>query len=116
MKMNTVLCCDLKTKLQTEVLMTPGKDYPGILRRDIPSEDFGFDDDHYTFIETLHPTAGKRNPHVFDGQFITVTRRDDGSYRLNFKPLKVGADFSLESYAIGVYNEIRQALNGLIEK
>jgi hypothetical protein len=52
---------------------------------------------------------------VFDGEFITVTRRDDGSYRLNFKPLKIGADFSLEWYALGVYNEICIALGGLIE-
>ena len=115
MKVNTELCINLKTKLQNEVLMKPGKEYPGIMRRDTPSEKFGFDERHYTFIETLPSTAGKRNPHVFDGQFITVTRRDDGSYRLNFKPLKTGADFSLERYALGVYNEICIALGGLIE-
>lgn len=115
MKTNLELCIDLETMLQNDVLMEPGKDYPGILRREIPSEEFGFDDGRYSFIETIHTTAGKRNPHVFDGQFITVTRRDDGSYRLNFKPLKTGADFSLERYALGVYNEICIALGGLIE-
>lgn len=36
MKTNTELCIDLKTKLQNDVLMKPGKDYPGILRREIP--------------------------------------------------------------------------------
>lgn len=116
MKTNLELCIDLMTKLQDDVLMEPGKDYPGILRREIPSEEFGFDDGRYSFIGTIHTTAGKRNPHVFDGQFITVTRRDDGSYRLNFNPLKTGADFSLERYALGVYNEICIALGGLIEE
>jgi hypothetical protein len=115
MKVNTELCINLKTKLQNDVLMKPGKDYPGILRREIPSDEFDFDDNRYSFTETIRSTAGKRNPHVFDGQFITVTRRDDGSYRLNFKPLKTGADFSLERYALGVYNEICIALGGLIE-
>ena len=116
MKTNLELCIDLKTMLQNDVLMKPGKDYPGILRREIPSDEFGFDDGRYSFTETIHPTAGKRNPHVFDGQFITVTRRDDGSNRLNFKPLKTGADFSLERYALGVYNEICIALGGLVEE
>ena len=115
MKTNLELCIDLKTMLQDDVLMKPGKDYPGILRREIPSEEFDFDDNRYSFTETIRSTAGKRNPHVFDGQFITVTRRDDGSYRLNFKPLKTVADFSLERYALGVYNEICIALGGLIE-
>ena len=30
----------------------------------------------------------KRNPRVFNGEYITVTRRDDGSLRPNFKPIK----------------------------
>ena len=116
MKTNLELCIDLKTMLQNDVLMKPGKNYPGILKREIPSEEFDFDDNRYSFTETIRSTAGKRNPHVFDGEYITVTRRDDGSYRLNFKPLKTGADFSLERYALGVYNEICIALGGLIEE
>lgn len=116
MKVNTELCIDLKTKLQNEVLMKPGKDYPGILRHDAPSEEFGFDDGHYTFIETLPSTAGKRNPHVFSGEYITITRRDDGSLRPNFKPMKVDENFTIDSYAIGVMNELRDALKGLIEE
>lgn len=115
MKTNLELCIDLKTKLQNDVLMKPGKNYLGILRHEIPSEEFDFDDNRYSFTETIRSTAGKRNPHVFDGEYITVTRRDDGSYRLNFKPLKTGANFSLERYALGVYNEICIALGGLIE-
>ena len=116
MKTNMELCIDLKTKLQNDVLMKPGKDYPGILRREISSEEIGLDDSLYSFIETAPSTAGKRNVHIFCGEYITVTRKDDGSYRLNFKPLKDDADFSLERYALGVYNEICIALGGLIEK
>lgn len=116
MKVNTELCVDLKTKLQDEVLMKPGKEYPGILRRDVVSEDYGFDDSHYTFIETLPPTAGKRNPHVFCGKYITITRRDDGSLRPNFKPMKVDADFSIVAYGYGVAKELIKALKGLLEE
>ena len=116
MKTNLELCIDLKTMLQNDVLMKPGKNYPGILRREIPSDEFDFDDNRYSFTETIRSTAGKRNPHVFDGEYITVTRRDDGSLRLNFKELKMDAGFKVERYALGVYNEICIAIGGLIEK
>jgi len=113
MKVNTILCCNLKTKLQNDVILKSGKEYHGILRRDEEIDEFRYDE-HYTFTETLPQTAGKRNPHVFDGKFITVTRRDDGSLRLNFKELKVGADFSVEKYASGVANELLWALGGMV--
>lgn len=115
---NTELGVDLKTILRSDVRMKTGKAYQGVLRRDSEAvvDEFRCHDPHYTFTETLPQTAGKRNPHVFDGKFITVTRRDDGSLRLNFKELKVGADFSVEKYASGVANELLWALEGLIEK
>jgi hypothetical protein len=116
MKTNLELCIDLKTMLQNDVLMKPGKNYPGILRREIPSEEFDFDDNRYSFTETIRSTASKRNPHVFDGQYITVTRRDDGSLRLNFKELKMGAGFKVERLALGVFNEICVAVEGLVER
>ena len=43
-------------------------------------------------------------------------RRDDGSLRLNFKELPKGANFNLERFALGVYNELCLALGGLIEE
>jgi len=97
--------------------MVTGKAYQGVLRRDADAEieEYRSYDPHYTFVETLPQKDGKRNPHIFDGKYITVTRRDDGSLRLNFKELKTGDDFSLERYALGVYNEICIALAGLVE-
>ena len=111
---NTALAVNLKTILRSDRRAKVGKSYTGVLRRDEPAEEFNFDE-HYTFIETL-PTTEKRNPRVFDGQFITITRRDDGSLRLNFKELKMGAGFTVDGYAIGLYVELRQALKGLVEE
>lgn len=112
---NTALCVNVKTLLRSDGVIKSGKDYHGILRRDEECEEFRYDE-HYTFVECVRQTAGKRNVHVFKGRYVTVTRRDDGSYRPNFKPLKVDADFSLERYALGVYNELCIALGGLIEE
>ena len=115
---NTDLGCDVKTILRSDVRMKVGKDYLGVFRLDSDAivDEFLCRDAHYTFTETVRPTADKRNPHVYEGDFITVTRRDDGSYRPNFKPMKVGADFTVAKYAAGVANELLWALEGLIKK
>ena len=110
---NTHLSVDLKTLLRSDSKMKAGMNYQGILRRDEICEEFRYDE-HFTFVETVPQTAGKRNPHVFDGQYITVTRRDDGSLRPNFKPMTVDKCFSVERYAFGVYRELHQALEGLV--
>ena len=101
----------------TELCVTTGKEYRGILRRDSDAEieEFRCHDPHYTFVET-QPWLSKRNPRVFAGKYITITRRDDGTLRPNFKPMKVGADFNLERFALGVYNELCMALYGLVEE
>ena len=116
---NTEFSVDLKTILRSDRRMKTGKEYQGVLRRDWDAEveEFRCRDAHLTFIETVRMTAGKRNPHVFDGQHITVTRRDDGSLRPNFKPMpKLGANMSVDNYAFEVYRELRQALKGLVEE
>ena len=115
---NTDLGVDLKSLLHSDRSMRIGKEYRGVLRLDHEADidEFRCQDAHYTFVETLPQSAGKRNPHVFNGQYITVTRRDDGSLRLNFKPMKVDKDFSVYRYALGVFNELMWALEDLIEQ
>ena len=114
---NTDLGCDIKTILHSDRKMKVGKDYQGVLKLDQEGtiDEFLSRDPHYTFIETL-PWSMKRNPKVFNGKYISVTRQDDGTYRLNFKPLKVDDGFSVERYAFGVYRELHKALEGLVGK
>jgi len=110
---NTHLGVDLKTLLRSDRIAKVGKSYTGVLRRDVECEEYRYDE-HFTFTETVPPTAGKRNPRVYDGDYITVTRRDDGTYRPNFKPMKVDKDFSVARYASNVANELLWALEGLV--
>ena len=114
---NTDLGCDLKTILCSDRRMKQGKDYQGVLRLDAEGDvdEYLTTDTHYTFVET-RPWTSKRNPRVFMGKHISVTRRDDGSLRLNFRPLKTDGHFSVERYALAVYNEICMALYGLVEE
>ena len=115
---NTDLGCDVKTILRSDVRMKVGKDYQGVFRLDSDAivDEFLSRDPHYTFTETVPLAAGKRNPHVFDGEYITVTRRDDGSLRLNFKELNTGAGFNVERFSFGVYREVYRALKGLVKE
>ncbi len=98
--------------------MKPQKEYLGVLRcdADVVIEEFHYRDPHFTFIETLPTMGGKRNPQVFEGTYITLTRWDDGSLHPNFKRMVMDRNFSVDSYAIAVCNELRRALTGLVEE
>ena len=112
---NTDYGCNVKTILRDDRRMRTGKDYQGVLRRDHGADidEFRCRDAHYTFIEML-PWTMKRNPRLYKGKYITITRRPDGTLKPNFRPLP--ANMSVERYAFGVYIELHKALEGLIEK
>ena len=112
---NTDFSVNLKTILYSDRKMKPCKDYQGVLRLDAEGtvEEFLSRDAHYTFVETL-PWTSKRNPRLFNGKYISITRRPDGSLRPNFKPLKVTKGFSVERYTFNVYLELHKALKGLV--
>ena len=112
---NTHFSVDLKTLLRKDRLAKVGKNYLGVLRRDVECEEFRYDT-HFTFVETNSSTIVKRNPRVFSGQYITITQQDDGTLRPNFKPMKMGPGFTPERYATAVANELMWALEGLIEE
>lgn len=105
---NTDFCVDVKTILRNDSIAAIGKKYTGELTRDT--------EDHYTFLETLPPKVYKRNPRVFDGKYITVTRKKDGRLQPNFKPIKEWKGFIPVNYAKGVANELLWALESLLEK
>lgn len=105
---NTEPCVDVKFLTLKQGRLEVGTTLPGIITRD--------GEEHYTFRETQPSTAGKRNQQVFYGKFITITRRDDGTLRPNFKPMKREKGFSASSYATGVANELLWALTSLLGK
>ena len=109
---NTELCSDIKTYLCFDRIAKIGKVYKGLLRRD--------SDDHFSFLEcrrSANANAIIRNPHVFEGKYINVTRRlMDGHIRFNFKEVDFGGRFNPMSFAIGVMKEIIMAFKCLGEE
>jgi hypothetical protein len=110
---NTELCMDVTTFLRSDSRMKAGKDYHGVLRRHVICEDFNYNEE-MTFVETVSQKQVKRNPQVYVGETITVTRRDDGSYSPNFRPIHTGPEFNVAQYATDVANELLWALEGLV--
>ena len=107
---NTELCSDIKTYLCFDRIAKIGKEYKGLLRRD--------SDEHFSFFE-CSPSANAiiRNPHVFEGKYINVTRRlMDGHIRFNFKEVDFGGRFNPMGFAIGVMKEIIMAFKCLGEE
>lgn len=106
---NTDLCVDVKTELCSDPIAQIGKHYRGVLTHDRV--------EHYTFTEKAS-TDGKRNPRLYDGPHITITRRDDGSLRPNFKheATVIVSPSTAYDYAIHVYDELLHALLGLVEE
>ena len=101
--------------LRSDSRMKAGKDYHGVLRRDVTCEEFKYNE-VMTFVETVSQKTVKRNPQVYVGETITVTRRDDGTYHPNFRPIHTGPGFSVAQYATDVANELLWALEGLVEE
>ena len=104
---NTEWCVDVKTYLRGDARMKKDKGYQGLLTRD--------GEDHMTFVETVSQKKMKRNPHVYEGEFITITRRDDGTYQPNFRPIRTTTGFDVEHYVSQVRNELLWGLDGLVE-
>ena len=108
---NTELCVDVKTFLRHDRIAKIGKNYTGVLCHD--------KDDHYAFVETglTAANANIRNPHIFEGKYISVTRRmRDGHIRFNFKEVDFGGRFNPLSFAVEVMREILKALRCLGEE
>ena len=110
---DTHLNVDLKLVTREQGRIPVGAYLDGAITRD--------GENHFSFFqndaEKKRLVVKQRNPHVFDGEYITLTRRDDGSLRPNFKPMpKLGANLSVDNYAFEVYCELRGALKGLVEE
>ncbi len=101
MKKNNCLCIDLKTVMQNDALLEKGKCYTGVLSR--------LDEEHYRFEESIRRTRAPRNPKLYDGAYISMTRMMNGKYQLHLKTMEP-ASIDASKYAFGVYGEIIDAL------
>lgn len=97
---NTELGVDLKLVTQEQGRMELGEYLDGMITRD--------GEDHFTFVEnaTEQRKAERRNPSIYEGQWINVKRRADGTVYPTFKRTKgIGAG-KLGDYAVNTTCEL----------
>lgn len=97
---NTELGVDLKLVTQKQGRMELGEYLDGMITRD--------GEDHFTFVEnaTEQRKAERRNPSIYEGQWINVKRRADGTVYPTFKRTKgIGAG-KLGDYAVNTTCEL----------
>ena len=100
MKKNTNLCVDLKTVMQNDTLLVEGQCYTGVLTRDSK--------DHFLFEEAVRKGRAPRNPKLFDGKYVSMVRKQNGSYQFYMKTL--ADNFNRDNLAYAIYAEVSTAV------
>ena len=103
MKKNITLCIDLKTILQEDALLNPGKCYRGVLSRT--------SDDQYLFEEAV--TSGRtdhRNPKLYHGRYVSLVHMQNGKYQVHMRTINASDVKDHKELANNVYFELLSAL------
>lgn len=103
MKNNFELCVDLKTVLQNDAQVAEGKCYNGTLSRT--------DDEHYLFEESVTTSRQRRNPKVYEGQYLSMVHKEDGRYQYYFKSMPDLTRIDRDALSLGIYREVVAALS-----
>jgi len=100
---NTNLCVDLKTVMQNVIILPEGCTFYGALTRD------GVD--HYRFEEAVRKNVPKRNPKIFDGNYLSLVHMQNGKYKCHMKTITASPDLNAYQLATKVFNELIQAFS-----
>lgn len=104
MEKNTNLSVDLKTVMQQDVLLAEGHTYRGCLTRN--------GEDHYLFEEAVRlDRHGKRNPKLFDGEYISLVHMQNGRYQVHMRTIDASFGIDRNELAFRVYSELLNAFN-----
>lgn len=105
MNKNTNLCVDLKTIMQEDVILSPGRCYHGCLTRD--------GEDHFLFEEETHTTGRchRRNPKLYDGRYVSLVHMQNGKYQVHMRTIDATAGVDKNDLAFIVYTEMLKAFS-----
>ena len=104
MKKNTNLCIDLKTIMQEDALLKPGKSYRGVLSRT--------SEDHYLFEEAAPMTRHiHRNPKLFNGRYVSLVHMQNGKYQVHMRTIDASTTLDGKDLAFQVYSELLDAFD-----
>jgi len=100
MKKLTFPKTDLACVMQQVEVINPNECHTGLLSQN--------EDGTFRFEEAIRKGRPPRNPKLFDGQYISMVRMQNGKYQMHLKTMSETID--REKFAFGVYSEITNAL------
>ena len=103
MKSQIYLCVDLKTMTQ-HTHFRPQESRTGVLRME--------DEDHFIFYES-QPSSDRRNPRLWSGKMLNISRKSDGQLSVNFKPMRLEGQTNVEELIANIYLDLLKAKNDL---
>ncbi len=100
---NTELGIDLKLLTRKSGRLTDGEYLDGVITHD--------GEDHFTFVqndsEKKKEKVVQRNPHVYEGTYINVNRKKDGTLYPTFNRPQFSERFTFQDFCQGAANELR---------
>jgi hypothetical protein len=104
MKKQIYLCVDLKAVTE-ETCFEPQESRTGLLTM--------LDEDHFLFYEAARK-SNKRNPRLWSGKTLNISKKPDGSLSVNFKPMILDDDASMLKVAGSIYRDLMAAKRDLL--
>lgn len=100
---NTELGIDLKLMTKEPGRMAVGEHLDGAITYD--------GEDHFTFVqndqEKKQQKVVQRNPHVYEGKYINVNRKKDGTLYPTFNRPQFSEHFTFQDFCQGAADELR---------
>lgn len=107
---NTEPCIDLKLLTRQPGRLPVGDYIDGAITRD--------DEDHFLFIENATDRKRnevlRRNPHVYEGVYINIKRKPDGTLYPTFNRPRFDEQFTCRDFCHGAAEELLQVVNGSV--
>ena len=107
---NTEPCIDLKLLTRQPGRLPVGDYIDGAITRD--------DEDHFLFIENATDRKRnevlRRNPHVYEGVYININRKPDGTLYPTFNRPRFDEQFTCRDFCHGAAEELLQVVNGSV--
>lgn len=101
---NTEPCIDLKLLTRQPGRIPIGEYRGGVITRDA--------DDHFLFVENAEDkkrqTVTQRNPHIYEGRYINVNRKPDGTPYPTFNRPQFTPDFTFKHFCLAAAEELLQ--------
>lgn len=104
MKTQIYLCVDLKAMTQ-DTHFHPQESRTGVLRMQ--------DEDNFLFYEA-EPQKERRNPRLWSGKTLNISQKPDGSFSVNFKPIRLDDISNTNLLVEQIYFDLLQAQKYLL--